>query len=290
VALYIREEHVELEQPVFVLALDGWVDAGSGTALARDALLEQLDTQRIGSFDADALIDYRARRPTMLLSDGVIQSLQWPSIEVRYGVDHAGNDVVIIHGPEPDTAWRAFCAEIVALAQGYDARIVVGLGSFPAPVPHTRPTRLASTAATRALAEQVGYVRGAIEVPCGIHAAVEAGCQAVGLPALGIWARVPHYLAGSAYPAAAAALVDGLASVAGLSLQSSDLHSEAAAAKLRIDSLVADSAEHRALVAQLEQQVDADDDHAGPTPIATDPETLEQGLSAIEEFLRDQNS
>jgi predicted ATP-grasp superfamily ATP-dependent carboligase len=271
VALYVREEQVDLEQPVFVLALDGWVDAGSGTALARDSLLEQLDAQRIGSFDADALIDYRARRPTMMLSDGVIESMKWPTIEVRCGVDGAGNDVVIIHGPEPDTAWQAFCAEVVALAQGYNARILVGLGSFPAPVPHTRPTRLASTAATRALAEQIGYVRGTIEVPCGIHAAIEARCQAVGLPALGVWARVPHYLAASAYPAAAAALVDGLASVAGLSLSSTELHSEAAAAKLRIDSLVADS--------------------VGPTPIATDPESLERGLSDIEEFLRnrDQN-
>ncbi|MEY2419617.1 MAG: hypothetical protein QOG90_2297 [Actinomycetota bacterium] len=289
-ALYVLEEQVELDSPVFVLALDGWVDAGSGTALARDSLLEQLDTQRIGSFDADALIDYRARRPTMTLTDGVIESMKWPTIEVRYGVDRAGNDVVIIHGPEPDTAWQAFCAEVVALAQGYDARILVGLGSFPAPVPHTRPTRLASTAATRALAEQIGYVRGAIEVPCGIHAAIEARCQALGLPALGVWARVPHYLAGSAYPAAAAALVDGLASVAGLLLDSSELHSEAAAAKLRIDSLVADSVEHRALVAQLEQQIDADDDSVGPTPIATDPESLERGLSDIEDFLRDQNS
>jgi hypothetical protein len=43
-------------------------------------------------------------------------------------------------------------------------------------------------------------------------------------------------------------------------------------------------------VAQLEQQADADDDSVGPAPLATDPESLERGLSDIEEFLRDQNS
>ncbi len=290
--LYIREEHADLEQPVFVLAMDGWVDAGSGTARARQALLEQLDTHRIGSFDTDALIDYRARRPTMLLTDGVIEALRWPTIEVRYGVDRSGNDVVIIHGPEPDIAWQAFCAEVVALAQGYGARMVVGLGSFPAAVPHTRAVKLASTAATRELAEQIGFVTGSMEVPCGIHAAIEAGCQGVGLPAIGVWARVPHYLAASAYPAAAAALVDGLTAVSGLSLNSSDLQAEAAAAKIRIDSLVAESSEHRALVAQLEKQADAEeDDSVGPTPFgSTDPDALERGLSDIEEFLRDQNS
>ncbi len=289
-ALYIREEHVELESPVFVLAMDGWVDAGGGTAQARASLLEQVDTHRIGMFDSDALIDYRARRPTMVLVEGVIQSLTWPTIEMRYGVDHAGNDVIFIIGPEPDTAWQAFCAEIVALAQGYNARIVVGLGSFPAPVPHTRPVKLASTAATRALADQVGYMKGATEVPCGIHAAIEAGCQGVGLPAVGVWARVPHYLAAAAYPAAAAALVDGLAAVSGLSLQSTDLRTEAAAAKIRIDALVADSEEHQALLAQLERQADADEtESVAPMPLTTGDD-MNRGISDIEDFLRDQNS
>ena len=287
--LFIREEQYELESPVFVLAMDGWVDAGSGTAQARAALLEQVDSHRIGSFDADALIDYRARRPSMILNDGVIQSLRWPTIEVRYGVDRGGNDVVFIIGPEPDTAWQAFCAEVVALAQGYDARMVVGLGSFPAPVPHTRPVKLASTAATQDLADEIGFVGGMMEVPCGIHAAIEAGCQKVGMPAIGVWARVPHYLAASSYPAAGAALVDGLARVADLSLQSGDLHAEAAAAKVRIDALIEDSAEHRALVAQLEEQYDAESEPSSPLG-ATDDVSLERGLSDIEEFLRDQGN
>ncbi len=288
-ALYIREEQVDLEAAVFVLAMDGWVDAGSGTATARAALMDQIDTQRIGTFDADALVDYRARRPTMMLSDGVIQALRWPTIEMRYGVDRGGNDVVLVIGPEPDVMWQAFCAEVIALAQGYGARMVVGLGSFPAPVPHTRPIKLASTAATRALADQVGFVGGTMEVPVGIHAAIEAGCQRVGLPAVGVWARVPHYLSASPYPAAAAALIDGLNAVAGLSIHSGDLHAEAAAAQVRIDALVAESAEHRSLVSQLEAQADSEDAAAAPTLLLPDTNELEKSIEDIEEFLRDQS-
>jgi predicted ATP-grasp superfamily ATP-dependent carboligase len=182
--------------------------------------------------------------------------------------------------------WQAFCAEIVALAQGYAARMVVGLGSFPAAVPHTRPVRLASTAATRALAEQVGYVHGLMEVPVGIHAAIEHGCQGVGLPAVGIWARVPHYLSASPYPAAAAALIDGLSKVAALNIHSGDLHAEAAAAQSRIDALVAESDEHRSLVRQLEEQVDSEDE-VRDLPVPAD---LQQSIADIEEFLRDQGS
>lgn len=291
-SLYVREQAVELERPVFVLALDGWIDAGSATARARGSLLRQLNTTRIGSFDADALIDYRARRPTMVLTDGVIEALRWPTIELRYGVDRAGNDIVLVVGPEPDTAWQAFSAEVVALAQGYEARLVVGLGAFPAAVPHTRPVKLSSTAATRALADQVGFTRGSSEVPCGIQAAIEAGCQGVGLPAVGIWARVPHYLSTSPYPAAAAALLDRLAAVADLTLRSTRLWREATAANARIDSLIDQSPEHRALVAQLEQQADAEEatplGSAGfPAPPLTGDE-MTRGIQDIEEFLRDQ--
>lgn len=287
--LYIREEQVDLDSPVFVLAMDGWVDAGSGTSQARQTLLDQIDTHRIGTFDADALVDYRARRPSMILNDGVIQSMKWPTIELRYGVDRGGNDVVFVIGPEPDVMWQAFCAEVVALAQGYAARMVVGLGAFPAPVPHTRPTRLASTAATQELANRVGFVGGSMEVPVGIHAAIEHACQVVGMPAVGVWARVPHYLSASPYPAAAAALIDGLSKVSGLNVHSGDLNAEAESARVRIDSLVAESDEHQALVRQLEAQVDAEDNATAPDATPK-PDELRQGLRDIESFLREQGN
>ena len=86
----------------------------------------------------------------------------------------------------------------------------MGLGAFPAPVPHTRPVRLASTATTQELAAQVGFVPGTIDVPAGIHAALERGFADAGIPAVGLWARVPHYVAAMPYPAASAALLDGL--------------------------------------------------------------------------------
>ena len=128
-----------------------------------------------------------------------------------------------------------------------------------------------------------------MEVPCGIHAAIEHGCQGVGLPAVGVWARVPHYLSASPYPAAAAALIDGLSKVSGLNVHSGDLHAEAAAAMARIDALVAESDEHRGLVRQLEEQVDAEDAGATSAPDLVVPDDLEKSIADIQEFLRDQS-
>jgi predicted ATP-grasp superfamily ATP-dependent carboligase len=277
------ERDISPDAPAMVVFLEGWIDAGGAGALARAALVDQIPNQRFASFDGDALIDYRARRPTMALVDGVIDEVRWPEIELRAGVDRAGHDVLLLVGPEPDMRWHAFAAEIVTLAQRYGVRMVVGLGAFPAPVPHTRAVRLASTASSVELAAQVGFVGGTLEVPSGIQGVLERAAGDAGIAAVGLWARVPHYLAATPYPAAAAALIDGLASTAGLTLHSGDLHAEAAAARSRIDDLVANSAEHRSLIGQLEAQVDAEE----PTLAVTLP-SGDELAAELERFLREQ--
>ena len=47
------------------IALDGYVDAGSGVQLAVRELLKALPHEPVAEFDVDQLVDYRARRPTL---------------------------------------------------------------------------------------------------------------------------------------------------------------------------------------------------------------------------------
>ena len=44
-------------------------------------------------------------------------------------------------------------------------------------------------------AARVGLVRGTVDVPAGIEAVLEQRFAAMGLPAVGVWAQVPHYAA-----------------------------------------------------------------------------------------------
>ena len=252
--LYERLGTGTFDQPVLILGMEGWIDAGIGAAAAMAALLTSRETEALIRFDTDELVDHRSRRPIVRIEDGVNTGLTWPQIELRAGGDDAGRDLLFLVGPEPDLRWRAFTAAITSLAQEYSVRLVVGLGAFPAPVPHTRPVRLATTATVPELAHRVGYVNGTLDVPAGIHAALEEAFAAVGIPAVGLWARVPHYAAAMPYPAASAALIDGLVDVGGLRLDSQDLHESAARTRVRIDELIANSDEHRQMVAQLEAQ------------------------------------
>jgi proteasome assembly chaperone (PAC2) family protein len=247
----------DLDSPVMVVALEGWIDAGFGGSTALASIMDQVETTTIATFDADQLLDHRARRPVMRLENGVNTGLTWPSIELQALTDLDGNDAVLLVGYEPDHAWRAFSDAVTALALELGVRLVTGLGAYPAPVPHTRPTSVVSTATSPDLARLVGSVRGTITVPAGVLAAIEQCCGEAGLPAVGLWAQVPHYAAAMPFPAAAAELVRTLARVAGLRFDASELAAEAEATKARLDELVSGSAEHMELVRQLEQQADA---------------------------------
>ena len=284
-SLYERHGGQHLQRPVLVVVLEGWVDAGLGADGAVSALLASRPTELVATFDSDPLIDQRARRPVVHLVDGVNEGLTWPVIQVRAGADGAGHDVCYLIGPEPDFHWPAFAVDAVDLARALGVRLVVGLGAFPAPAPHTRPVRLAATAppASAELIGGIGTVRGTLDVPAGIWSVLELAFGDADIPVVGLWARVPHYVAGMAFPAASAALLDGLAQVAGLTLDSSALHATGDAAIGQVDDLISRSSEHTAMVRKLEASVDAVE--GNPLEIGDIP-TGDELADELERYLR----
>jgi predicted ATP-grasp superfamily ATP-dependent carboligase len=220
----------------------------------------------------------------MHLVDGVNTGLTWPSIELRAGKDLDGRDVLLLSGAEPDMHWRAFIADVVELIGHFGVRTVVPLGAYPAPVPHTRAGRIATTATTQELANRVGTVKGTLEVPAGVHGALERACADAGVPAVGVWAQVPHYVAAMAYPAASAELVDAVCIATGLRLDSTGLREAGRALRVRLDELVSANEEHAQMVAALEAHHDAES-AASPATVLPSGEQL---AAEIERFLRDQ--
>src|ERR1035437_9830940 len=142
----------ELSEPVLVIGLEGWIDAGIAASTAVATLLETIPTEVLATFDTEYFIDQRARRPLARIVDGITTELTWPEIQLRYGRAGDGADVLFLVGP--DAAGR------------FDVRLVVGLGAYPAPTPHTRPVRVIGTAPAPSahLLTLVGSVTGELEV------------------------------------------------------------------------------------------------------------------------------
>lgn len=281
-SLYQLHSHRSLESPVLLLATESWADAGFGARAAIAQVLETIPTEMLATFSADELIDFRARRPIARISDGVVTGLSWPEIELRVGQDAAGRHVLVLLGPEPDMSWHAFVRAVVGLAEQLEVRLVVGVGAYAAPVPHTRPVGLTGIATVAELAAQVGMVPGTTEVPAGIQTALQEGFAAADIPAVGVWARVPHYLAAMPYPAASAALVETLAAVAGLELDAGELRAVADSTLAQINEIVANSEEHRELVRRLEAAFDGE----VSTPDFSGLPSADELAAEIERFLR----
>ena len=205
----------ELDEPILVGMLTGWIDASSAAAAALAAVEAACESRRLATFDGDTFIDYRARRPTLELREGVSTRVIWPDIDLRVGRDPSGRDVVTLSGPEPDSAWRLFADVVTDLAIELGVKQAVFMGAYPFASPHTRPPRLSTTSPSSDVIGDLPFLRNSVDVPAGIAAILEHRFMDKGVPSLGIWAQVPHYLGTMSYPAASAALLDGLKTVTG---------------------------------------------------------------------------
>lgn len=278
----------ELNEPVLVFSLEGWIDAGLGASSAMSNLLETISTEVLATFDTEYFIDQRARRPLARIVDGVTTELTWPEIQLRYGRDGDGADIIFLVGPEPDFHWSDFVDVVTDAAGRFDVRMVVGLGAFPAPTPHTRPVRVIGTApaTSMSLLAAVGSVTGELEVPAGISSALELGFSEVDVDVVTLWARVPHYVASMPYPQASAALIDGLARVTGLTLDASHLRASAEEARQRVDDLVTNNPEHSTMVQRLEAAADETEG----TSLGEELPSGDELAAELEKFLRGEQS
>ncbi len=302
-AFRLHEPLPQLGAPVMVAMLTGWIDA-SGAAASAIATIEQACAMRtLATFDSDTFIDYRARRPTMVLREGVNEKLIWSEIELKVGADANGRDVVVLTGPEPDSSWRRFAEAVSGLAVELGVTKAVVLGAYPFASPHTRPPRLSSSSPSAELIASVPFLKNSVDVPAGMGAVLEHALVGKGVPALGIWAQVPHYLGSMTYPGASVALINGLAEVTGIVVDTTVLRTEATIQRERVDQLVAANTDHKTMITQLEilyDQVDpqtlglADElgdpgsgTDAGPMSGETIP-SVDELAAEFERFLRDQ--
>jgi hypothetical protein len=279
-----------LDRPVLVVHLSGWIDASGAAAAAMATLDQACDTKTLATFDGDTFIDYRARRPTMELREGVNTRLVWSDIELKAGVDSKGHPVLTLVGPEPDSQWRAFASAVTQLALQLGVYQAVALGSYPFASPHTRAPRLSSSSPSADVVAGLPYLKNSVDVPAGMSAVLEHALTEAGIASLGLWVQVPHYVSAMSYPAASASLLDGLREVTGITMDTSALQREAEIQRMRIDQLVAGNDEHQAMVEQLEGVYDQVEQQSVDLGRAFDELPSGDELAAeFERFLRDQD-
>ncbi|MDO8309406.1 MAG: PAC2 family protein [Actinomycetota bacterium] len=279
------------EPPVMLYAFSGFVDAGAGVRMAADHLLQSLPHRLLASFDADELLDYRARRPRMTYVVDHFASVEIPQLVLHEVTDESGQGFLLLTGPEPDYQWQRFMAAVDLVIAHYGVRLAVGLSAIPWPSPHTRPLGLTVHGSEAELLAGHVSVLGEIEVPGHVGAMLELHIGQQGLPSMGITAQVPHYLVQYEFPRAAATLLQGVAGATGLVLPVDALQPAAMQADADVAAQLSGNEEFAAVVTALEQQYDQLAAVSGGAPTAGSDltggriPTGEEIAAQVEQFL-----
>jgi hypothetical protein len=274
--MYERIQQPELTDPVLLVAFDGWIDAGSAGTGALDWIVG--DAEPFIRFDPDELFDFRDQRPMHELREGVIEAFDWPGVTMT-AVQVGGRDLVVLTGTEPALRWRRFVKAVAELASELGVVELIGIGGIPWAVPHTRPIPVITTASDPdRIPSSDERPEGLIRVPAAVSRAIEVELTSYGIPAMGFWARVPHYVGVDLY-SAALALIERIAEHLAIDFDTSTLAAEADAQGIHLDAITEARPDIAAMVERLEAVVDQE--------MPTSGEDL---ASEIERFLRNRPS
>jgi len=250
----------ELDDPVVVVAFEGWNDAGDAATGAVEHLELMWDADPLAALDPEDYYDFQVNRPTVSLIDGVSRRVEWPTTRISV-TKPPGSDrhVVLIRGIEPNMRWRGFCEELIGLCQELGATTVVALGALLADTPHTRPTPVSGSAYDAESAAQWGLETSRYEGPTGILGVFQDACVQAGLPAVSFWAAVPHYVSQPPSPRATVALLQRVEEVLELPVPLGTLVQQAEDWVKRVDDLAKEDDEVVEYVRSLEEQATASD-------------------------------
>ncbi len=245
------------EEPVLLLVMHGFLDAGNAAGLAGDHLEKLGGGKVVATFAVDEFYDYRARRPPMSFMRDHYEQYDAPRMNVRLMRDQQMAPYLFLRGPEPDNRWEAFTAAVHEVVRRLRVSSVLSLASVPMAVPHTRPIAITPHANDSSLIDGGSRWKGELRIPSSAQALLEVRLGEWGHPALGFVAHVPHYISQMDFPRAAIALLEETERATGLSLDPSALQAGAEHTEAEIAGYLATNAEVSEVVSGLEQQYDA---------------------------------
>ena len=239
---------IDLKDPVLVVAISGWVDAGAVSTAVGGHLASRGEI--VATFAPDAVFDYSSSRPTMEFNDGAAAEIHWPSLSLS-AVPGGRNDLLVMTGTEPDSRWQEASAELARLATATGVTKVVAVGAIAAAVPHTLATPI-MISSTDPDFEPVGIPAARFSVPASfVNATTHLVSQQSRIHSVGFWAQVPHYVSGVYWPAAEA-LLTRMSGYLDVDLDLTDLHSQAQEMITRLNEAVAERPDARELIRSLE--------------------------------------
>lgn len=267
---------------VLICAFEGWNDAAESASSAAKLVADYLDCTVAAEVDPEDYYDYQFTRPTVSFDEAGKRKLTWPSTQflISGSKDLSLSRFSVLLGTEPARRWKSFSAEIIEMIEDREIDMVIFLGGMLADAPHTRPISVTTSSQSEQVRDLLGVEKSNYEGPVGIISVLSIALEELGIPAVALWAAVPHYVHNTPSPKATLSLLSELERMLGFSFDQGGLADEAFAWERGIDEIAEADEEMANYIAQLEKNRDeVDSEAASGDAIARE----------LEKFLREED-
>ncbi len=274
-----------------VAGLTGFADAGSAVSQVSEYLLDELEVREVVQFDTDALLDYRARRPSMTFVHDHLTDYKPLKLSLYLAKDELGQPFLLLTGFEPDFQWERFTAAVLQIVERYGVSDTTWVHAIPMPTPHTRPIGVTVSGNRSELIESLSVWKPRTQVPSNALHLVEYRLAETGHPTAGFVLLIPHYLSDTEFPLAAVTALESISAATGLIFPTDRLREDNRAFLLKVDDQVANNAELRRLLDNLEERHDSYmEDNPLPSPFVDEDGEVPSAdaiAAELERFLAD---
>jgi hypothetical protein len=240
-----------------VAGLTGFADAGGAVSQVSQYLLDNLQMSELVAFDTDALLDYRARRPTMFFDQDHLSEYKPAKLSLYLAQDEMGQQFLFLTGFEPDFQWERFTAAVVQLVEKYGVKDTTWVHAIAMPTPHTRPIGVTVSGNRLELIDSLSVWKPRTQVPSNALHLLEYRLQQLGHPTASFVLLIPHYLSDTEFPQAAVTALESISAATGLIFPTDKLRQDNRDFLAKVDDQVHGNQELERLVGALEERHDS---------------------------------
>ncbi len=226
---YIHVDEIpELNNPLFVLAFEGWNDAAQSATIAARYLVNRFDGKRFAGFKSDEFFQFSDQRPHVRLDIDGNRMITWPENSFFY-CKHPdlARDLVVCIGVEPQLRWKSFSRGVMELIRRCGSGLTVTMGGLLAGNPHDEPLELVCLATEPRLAALTGVQVTKYEGPTGIIGVIHTELQDAHMQAVSLWVNIPQKISSLPNPKGAYALLKRLEAVSEIEIDLDELERSA---------------------------------------------------------------
>jgi proteasome assembly chaperone (PAC2) family protein len=287
-SLVVEDLPASLRHPILLVAFAGWNDAAESATTAAKFLCERWSAHRVARIEAEEFFQFSVLRPEVRFQEGseTIREVRWPMNEFFMSTDASlPRDVLTLIGIEPHLKWQTFTGHILDLARRCGVSLVITLGALLADVPHTRPVRVNGVATDDEVAVRFRTTRTRYQGPTGIVGVLNDACRRTGLPAVSLWANVPHYVSEVNNPHTVLALVHRVLDFLGWTTDLNELEDSAVEFDRQLTRILQQKPEVARYITELERR--AVESEAEEARTSGDLPGTQELIREVEQFLRE---